>query len=121
MLAEALAALLGTVAGVQHVRRPRPGTPEDLERRIRRLEKRDDEREERLGALEGRMSTQENTVAGALGRLTESNDRLWQALERNTDKVDALTAKVIEVDVETKVERSERHHRRGRDTDPTQE
>jgi uncharacterized coiled-coil protein SlyX len=126
MLGEVLLALVaaltggGTVAGVQRMRRPPPGTPEDHERRIRKVERQQeaqqreiDEHGERLEKVENRMSAQENTVAGELARLTESSERVWQALERNTDRVDALTERVIEVDVETKVERSERHRRAG--------
>jgi chromosome segregation ATPase len=109
----------GTAVGM--AKRPRPGTPEDHELRLQKLEAKDDERDERFTRMEARMGTTERDVAGiagALGPLTASINRL-------TESTDQLEAKITELDVEARVERAVRErskrHRSKTDTDPDKE
>lgn len=106
----------GGTAGVS-MRRPRPGTPEDHEQRLHKLEGGDKDCDERLNKLEARVNTMETTVAGAIGRLTESVNRQWQALERLSESVDDLKSCVVALDVEARVERALRQQRRATTND----
>ncbi len=99
----------GTVGAT--IRRPKPGTPEDHEQRLVKLETGDPDCTERLNKLEARVNTMETTVAGAIGQLTESVNRQWKAVEKLTESVDGLKASVIELDVEARVERELRKQR----------
>lgn len=93
----------GTVGAT--LRKPRPGTPEDHEQRIVKLEATDRECNDRIGKLETRMTSTETAIAGAIGKLTESVERQWQAVEKLTESVDGLKETVIKLDVEARVER----------------
>lgn len=119
-------ALLGVGGGVgATIRKPRPGTPEDHELRLVKVEAADKDCDERLDKLEARMSTIEASVAGALGRLTESVTQQGKAVEKLAESVDGLRACVNELDVEARVEREvkarlEARRRPKTDTDPSE-
>jgi uncharacterized coiled-coil protein SlyX len=118
----ALAILGGGTAAGATIRRPRPGTPEDHELRLQKLEASDKDCDERVTRVETRMSNIETSIAGAIGQLNESVKRQWQAVEKLTESVDGLKECVIELDVEARIERGVREERRRRsksDTDPT--
>jgi uncharacterized coiled-coil protein SlyX len=98
------------VGGVMAVRRMFGRDPETPEGHARRLAEAEREIATLKTELEGRMQTTETTLAGAIGKLTESTDRQWKAIDRLTDTVDNLRGAVVEMDVETKIERALRRH-----------
>lgn len=100
-----LAALGTGSTAVAVAKRPAPGTPNDHERRLRKLERGDEECERRLESLEERMQEVETMLSNALGKFTESNERLWKAIDRLTDSTDDLRSVVARIDVEATVER----------------
>lgn len=109
----------GGTAGVIAARRPRPGTPEDQERRLDELERAHEQHEEHLSAqderldrLEGRMQNTETALAGAIGRLTEAFEGQRRSTDRLADSVDELRGLVAKLDVEATIEREMRKHRR---------
>jgi uncharacterized coiled-coil protein SlyX len=110
-------AIVGGVMAVRRMFGRDPETPEgharrlaEAEREIATLKTERAEDEVRMTKLEGRMQTTETTLAGAIGKLTESTDRQWKAIDRLTDTVDNLRGAVVEMDVETKIERALRRH-----------
>ena len=122
-LTEALIAAVLTLGGVGGAvaaarRKPLPGTPEDHEQRIGKLEANDRGCNEHLANLEARMSAIEKEVAGIVGALAP----LTVSMNRLTDSIDGLEAKLTELDIEARVERElKRRHRSKSDTDPDKE
>lgn len=115
----ALVVALGAGGGavVAARRKPLPGTPEDHELRLQRLEAADKECDERITRVEARMSAIETSVAGQLGRLTATVEKL-------AESVDNLSDCVNEIDFEKRVEREVekrlgKRHRSKSDTDPS--